>query len=247
MKKIVKNYFLSIAINFPFVFHHEIFHFNRSKFVITPNLKCLLDLNLKFIPRQRFTTFHMEVTFKRFCQQVYIQDFYLNNPVDTREEPTDSSYNHKLHIPTHWIPAVWKVNPSTVAKTDNFLYYIDKLFQRRQCTPNLSLSQLHLLKFLRKKDNFIIAKADKNLDPCIIESEQYIKYALDDHLSCKTTYHQLSHSSANLFMDSVKKKINSFLRKHRKSLSTEALKVVSPTKIFANLFFLIRYVVQNCT
>ena len=170
-----------------------------------PNLKCLLGLNLKFIPRPRFTTTDLDETKQRFCQQVYLQDYYLNNPRDTREDKDTSSHNPKLHIPTHWIPAIWKLSEKTVLKTNDFLSCVDRLFQQRQCSPNLSTSQLNLLKLLSKKDKFIITKADKNLGPYILETEKYIDYALRDHLNCKTTYKKLSNTSAITHMDSVKK------------------------------------------
>ena len=125
-----------------------------------PNLKCLLGLNLKFIPRRRFTTYDLDETSQRFRQQVYLQDYYLQNPPETDDNHNNELHNSKLHIPTHWIPSVWKVSDSVVYKTDYFLHHLKKLFYKRQCTPNLSLSQLYLLKLLRRKDKFAIVKAD---------------------------------------------------------------------------------------
>ena len=65
------------------------------------NLRCLLGLNLKFIPCRRFTTADLTETVSRFKQQVYLQDYYINNPVDQTADNT-SSFNPKLHIQTHW-------------------------------------------------------------------------------------------------------------------------------------------------
>ena len=143
-----------------------------------PNLKCLLGLNLKFIPRRRFTTYDLAETFQRFCQQVYLQDYYLKNPNDNDIDETRSTHNPKLHIPTHLVPAVCKINDDTVFHTDNFTKSVKKLFIRQQCTPNLTLSQLTLLKFLWQKNKFIIVKSDKNLGPCILEMEKYIQCML---------------------------------------------------------------------
>ena len=110
------------------------------------------------------------------------------------------------HIPTHWIPSPWKVTPSVVTKTDNFLQEVSSLFRQKLCTPNLSVSQLHLLKYLRKKQDFVIAKADKKLGPCVIETDKYIKYALEDHLNCRETYKN-SHQfpPKNIWKQSTKK------------------------------------------
>ena len=173
------------------------------------NLKCLLGLNLKFIPRRRFTTHELDDTLQRFRQQVYLQHYYLNNPSDDSDTNTNEKshqYNRKLHIPTHWVPAKWKITEDTIYHTDNFISSIKKLFYKWQCTPNLSLTQLNLLKTLRKKDKFIIVKADKNLGPCILETERYIQFALDDHLKCRNTYRKITLPSANTHMDSVRKK-----------------------------------------
>ena len=190
------------------------------------NIKCLLDLNLKFIPRRRFTTYDLDDTIQRFRKQVFIQDYYLHNPHDSTTVETDSTYNHKLHIPTHWVPTTWKVSEETVFRTDYFTNSIKKLFYRRQCTPNMSLSQLNLLKFLRRKDKFIIVKSDKNLGPCILETESYIKFALEDHLNCRQTYRKLSHTSASTHMDAVRKKIQKFLYQNRKLLPKEAIRYI---------------------
>ena len=190
-----------------------------------PNLKCLLGLNLKFIPRRRFTTDNLDNSFQRFRQQVYIQDFYRNNPTDPRDEEP-STYNPKLHIPTHWLPSIWKVSDTTVNRTNEFLYYTEKLFFKKQCTSNLSTSQLNILKQLRKKEHFVIVKADKNLGPCIIETETYIKYAINDHLHCRVTYKKLSKTSANTHMVGVRKRIQKFLYQHRKSLPKQSIRFI---------------------
>ena len=168
------------------------------------NLKMLLGLNLKFIPRRRFTTTDLTETVKRFKQQVYKQDYYLNNPLDSNNENTHI-FNPKLHVQTHWLPSPWKISSSVITHTENFLNEVGTLFHRKQCTPNLSFSQLHLLKFLRKKQDFIIVKADKNLGPCILETERYIQYALQDHLNCRQTYKKLSFDAASKHMDIVEK------------------------------------------
>ena len=190
------------------------------------NLKCLLGLNLKFIPRRRFTTTNLDETKQRFRQQVYIQDYYINNPFESTKDDDTSVNNPKLHIPTHWIPTAWKINDQTVSRTNEFFYHIDKIFKHRYCTPNLSSSQLHLLKFLRNKDKFIIAKSDKNLGPCIIETERYIEFALKDHLNCRNTYKKLSRVSATTHMELVKKRVNKFLYQNRNILPKEAIRFI---------------------
>ena len=127
-----------------------------------PNLRCLLGLNLKFIPRQCFTTSDITEAKTRFKQQIFLQDYYIHNPVDPNTVH-HTPYNPKLHIRTHWMPAPWKISDSTVARTDSFLNSLNKIFRKKQCSPNLSTTQLTLLKYLKSKTDFIITKADKNL------------------------------------------------------------------------------------
>ena len=190
-----------------------------------PNLRCLLGLNLKFIPRRRFTTSDLSETHTRFKQQIYLQDYYLHNPIDPNN--TDQTpYNPKLHVRTHWMPAVWKVSPTTAQRTDSFLLSLENLFKKKQCTPNLSTTQLHLLKKLRSKTDFIITKADKNLGPCILETETYIQYALNDHLNDRVTYKLLSKNAAELHMTNVRKQINKFIQTYKKRLSKTEIKFI---------------------
>ena len=85
--------------------------------------------------------------------------------------------------------------------------------------PNYTFSNTY-----EKKQDFVIVKADKNLGPCVIETDKYIKYALEDHLNCQDTYKKLSTISAKKYMETVDKKIRFFLYKHRKILSTTETK-----------------------
>ena len=107
------------------------------------NLKLLLGLNLKFIPRRRFTTTDLSDTIKRFKQQVFLQDYYLNNPSDNNTEDV-STFNPKLHIPTHWLPSPWKITPSVVTRTDEFLQKISTLFHKKNNALRTFLSHNYI-------------------------------------------------------------------------------------------------------
>ena len=208
---------------------------------ITPpaNVRALLGLNLKFIPRSRNTPFDMTDSIKRFQQSIFIKDFYKNNPPSeaSLQTLTDDNYNPKLHIPTHWTPPPWKLSKHVVKQTDQFTTAIKRIFFKRKATSNLSTTQLHILKKLMRKQDFVIARADKNLGPCIIERDAYIRFALRDHLNCKNTYRRMSHETACAHMHTVRKKISSFLYKHRDSLSQlENRFIRSKTKQVENPF-----------
>ena len=201
------------------------------------NLRCLLGLNLKFIPRAKFTTSDMEESTNRFRQSAYLRDFYRNNPVDNSDKTHHDDFNPKLHIPTHWTPAPWKLSKNIITSTDLFTNSVDSKFIKRRSSPNLSTTQIYMLKQLMGKTRFVIAKADKNLGPCIIETEEYIRLAIRDHLSCQQTYQRLSKQSATIHMDMVRKNVGKFLYKHRKTLSQPAKKYIrTKTKECKDMF-----------
>ena len=66
------------------------------------NLRCLLGMNLKFIPRKKYTTEDMTEHFDRFRQKVFIKDYYSHFPPDMQNsEKEQLTYHPKLHIQTH--------------------------------------------------------------------------------------------------------------------------------------------------
>ena len=189
------------------------------------NLKSLLGLNLKFIPRRSSTTDDLDESIQRFNQQIFIKDYYQNRPPEINfEEPTN--FNKKLHIATHWMPPTWKISKTVVTKTERFTSSLNRIFVTKRSPSNLSVSQQNLLKILLAKQDFVIAKADKNLGPCIIERDAYIRFAIHDHLKCKDTYRKMSYQVAISHMADVRKKINKFLYKHRKILNATEKKFI---------------------
>ena len=197
-----------------------------TSFIRPPsNLKCLLGLNLKYIPRQKITPNDLLDTHNRFSKTVYTQDYYNNNPQPT-EMCSNNTYNPKLHIPSHWTPPDWMVSKLTVERTNIFNTCLSNIFKRKVTSPNLSTQQLLILRKLRAKKEFVIVKADKNLGPCILETEAYIKYALNDHLKCENTYKRISFNAATTHMTQVRKKVNRFLYQHRKTLPAEDIKYI---------------------
>ena len=61
---------------------------------------------------------------------------------------------------------------------------------------NLTKFQANILQQIRSNQDIIIAHADKNLGPVGVDTEQYIRWALDEHLSDATTYIQVSEADA---------------------------------------------------
>jgi hypothetical protein len=61
---------------------------------------------------------------------------------------------------------------------------------------NLTKFQASILQQIRSNPNIIIAHADKNLGPVSVDTKQYIRWALDEHLSDSETYVQVSEGNA---------------------------------------------------
>jgi hypothetical protein len=64
--------------------------------------------------------------------------------------------------------------------------------------PQYRKSNLTKLQQICSNPNIIIAHADKNLGPVGIDTKQYIRWALDEHLSDSETYVQVSEGDAQL-------------------------------------------------
>ena len=71
--------------------------------------------------------------------------------------------------------------------------------------------QKTILSNLRNNSNLVIFPTDKNLGPAIIDKQSYIKRAINDHLSDKITYRQLSASLAESRMKAVRKILTNFI------------------------------------
>jgi hypothetical protein len=63
---------------------------------------------------------------------------------------------------------------------------------------NLDKERIDLLRQVKKERKFIISATDKNLDPAIMEIDQYIERALKDHLDHAETYRELIEEEALL-------------------------------------------------
>ena len=50
---------------------------------------------------------------------------------------------------------------------------------------------------LKENDTYIVVEADKNVGPCIIEREEYIKRAILDHLGNERNYKRISARCAD--------------------------------------------------
>jgi hypothetical protein len=110
----------------------------------------------------------------------------------------------------------WEPNPSEVpaefrARITAFSTHIQRLFVPQRCYANLIENQRLALQLLRANPKLHVWKTDKNLGPAIIERDEYIRRALQDHLLDQSTYRQLSETAANHRIKAITVSIGNFL------------------------------------
>lgn len=80
--------------------------------------------------------------------------------------------------------------------------------------------QHRLLKELQADKRFIVCLSDKNLGPCIIKREAYIKKAFDDHLGNTDTYQRLPQAEATERMNTTETELKALVKEHSDKLTT---------------------------
>lgn len=72
-----------------------------------------------------------------------------------------------------------------------------KMVKLEASRPSTNITKLQQqLNLLHDNEHFIVLNANKNLGPCIIEHQQYIKNVLHEHLQNGETYMQLNETDA---------------------------------------------------
>ena len=95
---------------------------------------------------------------------------------------------------------MWKPNqpPHKITKCiEDFEGAIARNFRAQCGKSNLTKFQATILQQIHSNQDIIIAHANKNLGPVGIDTEQYIRWALDEHLTNATTYVQVSEADAH--------------------------------------------------
>ncbi len=178
------------------------------------NFRALLGLGLNFCPKPRYTNFNITEQCTRFTTDIYTKSFMApnNKPIP------------RLFKRSDWRPPSHLVNYSLQRRTGVFLHKLKKLFIKRKVRSNLLPHQRTILGTLRKNKQFLIIQADKNLGPCIIERDQYIKRALKDHLLDTTTYRQLTPFEKHNKIHHLQRLLNNFIDLHKQHLPKEDVK-----------------------
>ncbi len=168
-------------------------------------IKSLLGLGLNFIPTERFCNFN-NIDNNRFIKDLYTRCYFLGTP--PRPRPT-------LFVRSDWSPSRSDIPIEYRIRIDTFLESIKQQCpSKRNCSSNLLPLQRTTLSYIRQNNNLVIFPTDKNLGPAIIDRPTYIKRALSEHLSDKTTYRQLTPSGASNRIKAVRRMITKFIETH---------------------------------
>jgi len=147
-------------------------------------LGTLLGLGHKFIPQKKTPNLKLHETFEELTRDVRLKYFFAEENLNTN----DDDFHPRLYIKSKWNPP--RANDDVEDRLENFFQNIKTHKSKYSPTKssNMSRLQYRALKFLKNNEQFIVAQADKNLGPVLIERENYIKTVFNHHLSDKKTY-----------------------------------------------------------
>lgn len=156
-------------------------------------LRSLLGLGLNFCIKYDRPTNKIHKTFERLRRDVRRINFWNNHL-------SDSEYNPKLYVSQE------KWFDEAPIEVENGINAFEEEYRRLQIRyhkrtmPNLSNAQLELAAKQKLNDWTIVVAADKNLGPCILHRETYLKRAFEEHLGDFETYAVLDDRSCATMM-----------------------------------------------
>ncbi len=172
-----------------------------------PGTAALLGLGLKFCIESPRPFQDLDSSMQRFRRDMRMHCRF-NLGATTNDGEDEDEYNPRLYIRSQWTPPLAPSNFEF--GFDNF----DKLVtDERRSLPwtrrhNMDPSQRHVLGQLTTRPDLIVLQTDKNLGPCVIERDVYIKQVLNEHLLQEENYERLSPESA---VTELRKQRSSFL------------------------------------
>jgi hypothetical protein len=173
-------------------FTNKKFHDLTTKKSIPAAAATVLGFGLKFIPvpKKSIKQDDVDEAIKRFDRDFYLKVFFA----DSEDDSDDEDPIEKLRINSVWKPD--QPPHKITQRIGEFEGAIERNFRPQRGKSNLTKFQANILQQIRSNQDIIIAHADKNLGPVGVDTEQYIRWALDEHLSDATTYVQTSEADA---------------------------------------------------
>jgi hypothetical protein len=173
-------------------FTNKKFHDLTTKKSIPAAAATVLGFGLKFIPvpKKSIKQDDVDEAIKRFDRDFYLKVFFA----DSDDDSDDEDPIEKLRINSVWKPD--QPPHKITQRIGDFEGAIERNFRPQRGKSNLTKFQANILQQIRSNQDIIIAHADKNLGPVGVDTEQYIRWALDEHLSDATTYVQISEADA---------------------------------------------------
>ena len=200
-------------------FTNKKFHDLTTKKSIPAAAATVLGFDLKFIPIPKKSIKRDEVdqAIKRFDRDFYLKVFFADSDDD---DDDDEDPIEKLRVNSVWKPD--QPPHKITQRIGEFEHAIDRNFRPQRGKSNLTKFQANILQDIRSNQDIIIAHADKNLGPVGVDTEQYIRWALDEHLSDATTYVKISEADAIKASNDLFTEIYQWTRTAGMSLSQDA-------------------------
>ena len=113
---------------------------------------------------------------------------------------------------TNWEPPNEDIPSSLCLHVSTFLATLQPHYSQGQCAPsNLTPPQCAIFNTLQNDCHFIVFLADKNLELCVIEHDEYFQCVLTNHLSDGSIYHHLPFPEACNILESTELMISMFI------------------------------------
>jgi hypothetical protein len=170
-----------------------------------------LGLGLKFCIQTKLPPSNLKSSFERFIQDIRKRYTFAGRIGDDTPK--------KIYI-----KSTTKFSPSEdhfEERIENFIRTLEhkKLRHLENSKPSTNLTKLQQqqLNLLRNNQDFIILNADKNLGPCILERDIYIKMVLREHLQ-SDTYQNLDEAVALEAITNLRTNLVAILKANEKKL-----------------------------
>ena len=192
-------------------FTNKQFHDFTTKKIIPAAASTVLGFGMKFIPvpKKSIRQDDVDECIRRFERDFFLKVFFADDDnTSDDDEPLE-----KLRVTSKWMPQQPPLSVSN--RLGKFEQAISAHFKPKRGKSNLTKFQARILQEIRGNENIIIAHADKNLGPVGVDTEMYIRWALDEHLLDTSTYVQETEEEARVAAHDLFREIYQWTRTHQ--------------------------------